>query len=93
MESITQEQPTFKNPRNSFSKDNLPSRGELEESPIAPLSTVHEDMPSSGRKLLLAASFRLFLRRLHHGFPVTRSELVYLLPYADDTDHTAGVAA
>jgi hypothetical protein len=56
-------------------------------------SIVAESVSPAGHRLLLAASFRLFLRRLQHGFPVTRTELVYLLPYADDADHDAGVAA
>jgi hypothetical protein len=93
MQSITQEQQTFKNPRNGFSRDHRPARGESQESSTQHFSAVAEEIPPSGRKLLLAASFRLFLRRLQHGFPVTRTELIYLLPYADDTDLNPGVAA
>lgn len=36
------------------------------------------------RRLLLAASFRLFLRRLAAGVPVLRSDVARLADYADE---------
>lgn len=46
-------------------------------------SNLAGNVTSTDRRLLLAASFRLLLRRLHHGIILRRSDLVRLLDYAE----------
>lgn len=52
-------------------------------------STPVDTLPRSDRKLLLAASLGLLLRRMHHGIVVRRGDLLRLVDYADDDIETA----
>ena len=46
-------------------------------------SNLADDVTASDRRLLLAASFRLFLRRLSHGILVRRSDLARLADFGE----------
>lgn len=50
-----------------------------------PLQTaiLTENISTKDRRLLLAASLRLFLRRLDHGISVRRDDLLRLADFAD----------
>jgi len=41
------------------------------------------------RRLLLSATFRLFLSRLKHGLPVLRDDVVRVAAYADESQRAA----
>jgi hypothetical protein len=71
MQSIAEEHSTVKNP-SEFSGPSVPQTLRLAGS-----------ISSSDRRLLLAASFRLFLRRLNHGFAVRRDDLLRLADFAE----------
>lgn len=49
-----------------------------------PQSQGQNRLPHADRRLLLAASFRLFLRRLAIGIPILRSDIVRLADFADE---------
>jgi hypothetical protein len=57
--------------------------------PQVSASSLGCEISSWDRRLLLAASFRLFLRRLHHGIPVLRSDVQRLVDFADRDMETA----
>lgn len=42
-----------------------------------------ENLSPSDRRLLLAASLRLLLRRLNHGFAIRRDEVLRVVEFAD----------
>jgi len=52
-------------------------------------SAIAKAISPSDRKLLLAASFRLFLRRMNHGIAIRRADLRRLLDYADSDGEAA----
>jgi hypothetical protein len=48
-----------------------------------PARTTADSLTPADRRLLLAATFRLFLRRLHYGISIRRDDLLRLADYAD----------
>jgi hypothetical protein len=42
-----------------------------------------QHLSPSDRRLLLAASFRLLLKRLNHGIEIRRSDVLRLVDFAD----------
>jgi hypothetical protein len=46
-------------------------------------------LPGPDRRLLLRASLRLLQHRLHHNIPVTHSDILCLVPLADDSQAVA----
>lgn len=64
----------------------LPASGGGQSFPTLILA---ESVSSDDRRLLLAASFRLFLRRLNHGIAIRRTDLLRLLDFADDDGEAA----
>jgi hypothetical protein len=48
-----------------------------------------ENLSPSDRRLLLAASLRLFLRRLNHGLTVRRNDVLRVVEFADGDGEAA----
>lgn len=46
-------------------------------------------LTKTDRRLLVAATLRLFLRRIRHGISVTSDDLLHLAPYADPPEERA----
>ncbi len=69
MESITQEQEV----RNIFCSSHSASR-----------KFERPDLSPSDRRLLLTSTLGLYLRRLKHGYSVSRDDLLRTADYADD---------
>jgi len=82
MQSITQEQSPVKDVHRVF-RDNHSAAREFERTDLSP----------NDRLLLLTSALGLFLRRLKHGIPLLRSDLVRLEVYADVDRVTAEEAA
>jgi hypothetical protein len=74
---------------NRSSQSFLPSRRETPGIWLSQHAVLADSLSPSDRKLLLAASFRLFLRRLNHGIAIRRADLRRLLDYADSDGEAA----
>jgi hypothetical protein len=54
-----------------------------------PIADSPATLPGPDRRLLLQASLRLLQHRLHHNIPVTHSDILCLVPLADDSQVVA----